>query len=78
MNVQWSVVAYFETGIEFMGWEREEISNSNHPQRISCNKKAKSICRTRRRNLITRKSLVSSLLQVVDGIDLVHKFKENY
>ncbi|KAK7830202.1 putative lrr receptor-like serine/threonine-protein kinase [Quercus suber] len=22
MNVQWSVVAYFETGIEFMGWER--------------------------------------------------------
>nr|POF09329.1 hypothetical protein CFP56_12823 [Quercus suber] len=33
--------------------------------RISCNKKAKSICRTRRRNLITRKSLVSSLLQVV-------------
>nr|XP_023897112.1 uncharacterized protein LOC112008985 isoform X2 [Quercus suber]POE55231.1 hypothetical protein CFP56_02230 [Quercus suber] len=43
----------------------EEIFDSNHPQRISCNKKAKSICRTRRRNLITRKSLVSSLLQVV-------------
>ncbi|KAK4575784.1 hypothetical protein RGQ29_026657 [Quercus rubra] len=43
----------------------EEISDSNHPQRISCNKKAKSICRTRRRNLIKRKSLVSSLLQVV-------------
>ncbi|KAF3968841.1 hypothetical protein CMV_007315 [Castanea mollissima] len=38
----------------------EEISDSNHPQRIKCNKKAKSICRTRRRNLITRKSLVSS------------------
>ncbi|XP_075660927.1 uncharacterized protein LOC142630768 [Castanea sativa] len=39
----------------------EEISDSNHPQRIKCNKKAKSICRIRRRNLITRKSLVSSL-----------------
>ena len=22
MNVEWRVVSYFETGIEFMGWER--------------------------------------------------------
>ncbi|XP_030962646.1 mediator of RNA polymerase II transcription subunit 33A-like [Quercus lobata] len=62
---------------------------SLHGMRISCNKKAKSICRTGRRNLITRKSLVSSSskvlitfadsrIRVVDGIDLVHKFKENY
>ncbi|KAK4572352.1 hypothetical protein RGQ29_030691 [Quercus rubra] len=74
----------------------EEISDSNHPQRISCNKKANQSAEqeeeiSSKENLwfpsnlfapgSSSKVLITSAdsqIQVVDDIDLVHKFKENY